>query len=60
MVGDSPVDLLTARRAGAAICLARFGFGYTFQPSDLDGTEMIIDTPLELLRVMDGGAGSAR
>ena len=52
MVGDSPVDRQTARRAGTAICLARFGFGYTFGPGDLDGTEHLIDQPNELLRVL--------
>jgi phosphoglycolate phosphatase len=49
MVGDSPVDRLTALAAGTAICLARFGFGYTFGPGDLDGTEAIIDAPGELI-----------
>ena len=52
MVGDSPVDRETARRAGAAICLARFGFGYVFGPEDLDGTELLIDEPGDLLRLL--------
>jgi phosphoglycolate phosphatase len=52
LVGDSPVDRETARRAGARICLARFGFGYTFQPGDLDGTERIIDEPYGLVSVL--------
>jgi phosphoglycolate phosphatase len=49
MVGDSPVDRQAARNAGTMICLARFGFGYTFADGDLDGSELIIDTPMELL-----------
>lgn len=43
LVGDSPVDLATARSAGAAICLARYGFGYRFDGTELDGRELIID-----------------
>jgi phosphoglycolate phosphatase len=27
MVGDSPIDAETARRAGAVLCIARYGFG---------------------------------
>lgn len=54
MVGDSPVDRLTAKQAGTAICLTRFGFGYIFGPDDLDGTEAIIDAPGELLTVLHG------
>ena len=28
LVGDSTVDLQTARNAGVRICLARYGFGF--------------------------------
>jgi phosphoglycolate phosphatase len=49
MVGDSPIDRRTARNAGTSICLARFGFGFTFAPEDLDGTELIVDAPGELV-----------
>ena len=48
LVGDSRIDLETARRAGVRICLARYGFGYRFDPGDLDGTEMFLDSPSEL------------
>jgi phosphoglycolate phosphatase len=52
LVGDSHVDWLTARDAGTAICLARYGFGFPGFPSDtLDGREQFIDTPAELLRL---------
>ena len=37
LVGDSPVDLATARRAGTHICLARYGFGYRFDGSGFRG-----------------------
>jgi phosphoglycolate phosphatase len=48
LVGDSPVDLETARRAGTRICLARYGFGYRFAGDALRGDEMIVDAPAEL------------
>ena len=43
LIGDSPVDRATARNAGTGICLARYGFGYRFDGSELDGTEHFID-----------------
>jgi phosphoglycolate phosphatase len=52
LVGDSPADLGAARNAGTAICLARFGFGYTFAPEVLNGSEQIIDAPIDLLTVL--------
>jgi phosphoglycolate phosphatase len=52
MVGDSVADWRVARRASARMCLARYGFGYVNFPIDeLDGTEHVIDAPLELLRL---------
>jgi phosphoglycolate phosphatase len=53
MVGDSTVDLLTARAAGARICVARYGFGQlTFDPTKLDGSERFADAPAEILDVI--------
>lgn len=48
LVGDSPVDVATARRAGTLICLARYGFGYRFDPGDFTGDELFIDAPHQL------------
>jgi phosphoglycolate phosphatase len=45
MIGDSPIDLATARNAGTQICLARYGFGYRFTPDDFRGDELFIDAP---------------
>ena len=53
LVGDSAVDLETARRAGVAICLARYGFGYRFTGEEFRGDELFIDSPLELLGVLE-------
>ena len=49
LVGDSAVDLETARRAGTGICLVRYGFGYRFAPEAFDGSELFVDTPDELV-----------
>ncbi len=52
LVGDSAIDLRTARNAGAAICLAHYGFGFDTVPAgELSGAEMIIRAPNELLKV---------
>ena len=53
LVGDSPVDLETARRAGTPVCLARYGFGYRFAGSEFTGDEFFIDAPAELLKVVE-------
>jgi phosphoglycolate phosphatase len=48
LVGDSKVDLETARRAGVRVCLARYGFGYRFGSEDFDGREYFVEAPMEL------------
>jgi phosphoglycolate phosphatase len=52
LVGDSPVDLQTARRAGTHVCLARFGFGYSFANADFEGSEAFLDSPSDLTRIV--------
>ncbi len=54
LVGDSPVDLATARSAGTHICLARYGFGYRFDSNGFRGDEYFIDEPGGLLAIIDG------
>ena len=58
LVGDSPIDLETARRAGTRICLARYGFGYRFPDERFRGDEWFIDSPRELVTVMGEALGS--
>ena len=53
LVGDSRIDLETARRAGVRICLARYGFGFVFKDGDLTGDEITIDRPSDLTRALD-------
>lgn len=43
LVGDSPVDLETARRAGCDVVLVSYGFG--FRDVELRGAERVIDHP---------------
>ena len=50
LVGDSLIDWQTARNAGTAICLARYGFGFREFPREtLNGREQVIDRPTDLL-----------
>ena len=52
LVGDSLVDLKTARAAASSICLARYGFGFeTIRAAGSASAEWTIDGPLDLLRV---------
>jgi phosphoglycolate phosphatase len=47
-VGDSLVDVLTARGAGSRLCLARYGFGQLRGPVRLQEGEWALDDPREL------------
>jgi phosphoglycolate phosphatase len=48
LVGDSPIDAETARRAGAVLCIARYGFGASAGSLVPASGEMAIDHPSEL------------
>jgi len=49
LVGDSGVDLSTARNAGVHICLARYGFGFAdVAPETLRGDELLVDEPRQI------------
>ena len=53
LVGDSPIDMYTARNAGTHICVARYGYGYVETPSgELIGDEFFINQPNELIAVL--------
>ena len=53
MVGDSWIDYSTARAAGTAVCLARYGFGFeTFPRAELRGDEALVDQPAEFAAVL--------
>jgi phosphoglycolate phosphatase len=48
MVGDSALDLRTARAAGTRICLVRYGFGFHVAAPELRGDELVADTAADL------------
>jgi phosphoglycolate phosphatase len=50
LVGDSRIDLQTARGAGVRICLARYGFGFTLKEEELRRDDVLIDHPRDLTR----------
>lgn len=53
MVGDSTIDLLTARAAGAKACLVRYGFGFAaLDRTKLDGDEVFADDPSDVLALV--------
>jgi phosphoglycolate phosphatase len=54
MIGDSSVDLQTARNAGVRICLARYGFGFAeIASSTLAGDELLADSPGDIASLLD-------
>ena len=53
LVGDSIVDVRTARNAGARLCVARYGFGFASIPEGtLTPGESAVDHPAEIVRVV--------
>ena len=48
MVGDSAIDLKTARAAGVPLCLVRYGFGFPTTDGLVLPDDRLIDAPSEL------------
>lgn len=49
MVGDSRIDLETARNAGTRLCLARYGFGFEqIDPGRIQAGDLIVDAAAEI------------
>ena len=48
MVGDSAIDLRTARAAGTRVCLVRYGFGFDAAQPERRGDEIIAAKPSDL------------
>ena len=53
-VGDSMVDVETARHAGVRMCVARYGFGHLRGELVLNGDELIADTPEDVGKIIAG------
>jgi phosphoglycolate phosphatase len=55
LVGDSDVDLWTARASGVRLCIARYGFGFIrIDPAMIQDDDLVIDQPSDLLSVLNG------
>jgi phosphoglycolate phosphatase len=51
LIGDTAVDWQTARQGGAAMCFARYGFGFCFDSTSNDHIDHAIDAPADLLKL---------
>jgi phosphoglycolate phosphatase len=56
LVGDSMIDVRTARAAAVRMCVALYGFGQLRGELVLDGREMTVQTPAEITTTL-GAAG---
>jgi phosphoglycolate phosphatase len=52
LVGDSMIDVLTARHAGVRLCVVRYGFGQLRGELELDGSEAVASTPADIARLL--------
>jgi phosphoglycolate phosphatase len=52
-VGDSMIDVETARHAGVRMCVARYGFGHLRGELVLEGDELIAMTPADIAPAID-------
>jgi phosphoglycolate phosphatase len=57
MVGDSAIDLRTARAAGTRVWLARYGFGFPTAERELAGNERLVDAPNDFVAALVGAHG---
>ena len=60
MVGDSMVDVETAQRAFAHICVARYGFGRLPDADAFGPDALIASAPSDLLALLTGFVGDGR
>jgi phosphoglycolate phosphatase len=49
LIGDSAIDLATARAAGVRLCVARYGFGFRIPSSELREADLIADHPAAIV-----------
>lgn len=54
LIGDSAVDLRTARAAGTRLCLVRYGFGYQTVGNERAQTDLVADRPADVPRLLAG------
>lgn len=59
LVGDSAVDVQTARNAGTRMCVARYGFGFRNCPPELlNSDDLLVDSPKDLTAVLTAASGT--
>jgi len=54
LVGDSMIDVETARRAGVRMCVVLYGFGQSRGELVLNGTEATAETPADTVTAIEG------
>jgi phosphoglycolate phosphatase len=52
-VGDSAIDVQTARRAAVRICVARYGFGRLRGDLNVDAGDFVAETPADVGRIIE-------
>jgi phosphoglycolate phosphatase len=57
LVGDSMIDVETARRAGCRMCVALYGFGQARGELVLDGTELLAREPADIPKLIATAGG---
>jgi phosphoglycolate phosphatase len=57
LVGDSMIDVETARRAGCRMCVALYGFGQARGELVLDGTELLAREPADIPKLIAPAGG---
>jgi phosphoglycolate phosphatase len=53
MVGDSMVDVRTARGAGARVCVARYGFGHLRTPIEAGPADLVVEQSEDLMMALE-------
>ena len=56
LVGDSAIDLRTARAAGVRICLVRYGFGFPLAEREATGGELIAGSASDVPKLIHAAA----
>jgi phosphoglycolate phosphatase len=52
MIGDSAIDLRTARAAGVRCAIVRYGFGFPTVAKELSGDDLVVERPSDLAAVL--------
>jgi phosphoglycolate phosphatase len=52
MVGDSPIDLRTARAAGTRLCIVQYGFGFDLTVPELRDRDIVAPSPSDLTALL--------